>query len=412
MTDRTEAVAEDGRRVVATEAWRLLVPRTTGADAPLLVIPTVHPRGDRRIIRCAQVALDVGLRVHILWLGHGSPSTDVAASETVLVAPKNAIERIRLVRSVARSAAAHPAMVWHIHDFYVLGAAKRWQRRTGRSVLYDVHEYYPMYYSQRVRAPRFLQRFLAAGIERYQVRAAKRLGGANVVTEQMAAPFRAAAVRTTVSPNYPLLEQFRGLPVAPFAERRWRVLHIGTLSQDYGTHLLLDLASRAAARGLPFEFEVIARFPSVAHEADFLRQLDAVGAVPNLRLIPPRPTHEMAELLGTAGFGLSLLTASGQFEEAVPSKSYEHAIAGLVDVVTDRAAQRHFAETHGVPVSGHGDDPDRMLDQMLALAEDAEETDRRLREVSAAAAQRFTWEAAVEPGLSALLRDLAHGGVQ
>jgi glycosyltransferase involved in cell wall biosynthesis len=394
-------------RVVSTSSWRLNVPAAVDEDSPLLVIPTVHPRGDRRIVRCAQVALDAGFRVHFLWLDDGAdPSTDPVAAETLFPSPRNARERIRRVGRTARAATALDGQIWHIHDFYFLRQAKRWRRRRGRPVLYDVHEYYADYYAGKLPLPPSVRRVVSRLLERYQVGAAKMLGAANVVTEKMADPFRAAGVPVVVSPNYPLAVQFTGLPSAPFVERRWKVLHIGTLSEEYGTALLLDIARRSQARGLPFDFDAIARFPSPDHRRAFELSVEQGGRPDNLHLIPPRPTHEMPALLGGAGFGLSLLAVDGQNEAAVPSKNYEHVMAGLVDVVSDREAQRAFAERHAVAVSGHGDSADLILDRMMAFASDHEGTDAQLREKATEARALFTWELAVEPPLSAMMRGL------
>jgi glycosyltransferase involved in cell wall biosynthesis len=402
-----ESSVRGGARVVSTSAWRVTVPASVVDTSPLLVIPTVHPRGDRRIVRCAQVALDAGFRVHFLWLGEGADASgDTAAAETLFPPPKHALERIRRVGRTSRAAASLKGDMWHVHDFYFLRQAKRWRRKSGRAVLYDVHEYYADYYAGKLPLPRAIRRLVSRILETYQTSAAAQLGAANVVTEKMAAPFRAAGVPVVVSPNYPLAAQFDGLPSRPFAERSTQVLHIGTLSEEYGTALLLELAQRSKARDLPFVFTVISRFPSPDHQRAFELAAHAAGRPDNLRLIPTRPTHEMPALLGSAGFGLSLLAVDGQNEAAVPSKNYEHVMAGLIDVVSDRKAQRAFAEEHAVAVSGHGDSADLILDRMVRLAEDHQPTDARLREKSLSARSKFTWELAVEPELAELMSHL------
>lgn len=394
-------------RTVGTDAWRLVVPAAVSQSSPLLVVPTVHPRGDRRIVRCAQVALEAGFRVHFIWLGDGEASDDPAVSETILPSPRNAWERIGLVKAVARAARPLPADLWHIHDYYFLAAARHWQRKSGKAVLYDVHEYYASYYSEKLPIPSFSRRAVARVLEWYQVKTAKKLGGANVVTEKMAESFRAAGVPVSVSPNFPLLAQFRGLPAADFESRRWNVVHIGTLSREYGTELLVRLATRSAERSLPFTFHVIARYPSPDHQADFEQLLALASSPANVRLLPTRPTHEMPALLSEMGYGLSLLMPDGQNESAVPSKNYEYAMAGLVDVVTDRRAQRAFAESFAVGISGHGGDPDLMLDQMMRLADESTETGSRLKDRAEQAQREFTWELAVQPGLSKMFVTLA-----
>lgn len=406
-----ERGAKTRGRVVQTSSWKLVVPSAVTDASPLLVIPTVHPRGDRRIVRCAQVALNSGFRVHFVWLGEGhDASHDLAASETLLPSPRNAVERIRRVKLTARFAAGFDAEMWHIHDFYFLSQAKRWRNKTGKPVLYDVHEYYADYYSAKLPLPAVMRRQVARMLERYQVRAAGELGAANVVTETMAQSFRACGVPVAVSANYPMMAQFEGLPSVPFVERRWRVLHIGTLSAEYGTELLLEIARRSAARDLPFEFVAIERFPSDDHKRAFESLCEAKGKPANLRLIPTRPTHEMPELLERAGFGLSLLPKGGQNEAAVPSKNYENVMAGLVAVVSDRRSQRAFAERYGVAVSSDGDEVDAILDQMMVLATRPDETQAALVGKATAARDLFTWERGVEPGLRDMFMRLRGAG--
>lgn len=404
--DSTGGHKDSKIETIATEAWELSVPDSTSLESPLLVIPTVHPRGDRRIIRCAQVALDAGFRLHFLWLGSGEPSTDYRVRETLFSEPRNVFERIRMVPRISACAAKLGGQIWHIHDFYFLAEAKRWKRASGRSVLYDVHEYYSQYYAAKLPLPEFARRLISGWIERYQTTAAKKLGGANVVTEEMAIPFRVKGVPVSISPNYPMLSQFGELPSNAFEARRWSVLNIGTLSREYGTQLLVELAAKSLQRQLPFEFTVLKRFPSPNHEQEFNRLVASAGAPRNLKLVSTRPTHEMPDLLAGAGFGLSLLSFNGQNEFAIPSKIYEHIISGMVVVVTDRAAQSEFAKSFAVQVSEDGNNVDAILDQMICLAEDAGATEAKLVEHAKVARQRFTWEGAVEPGLRAMLLQL------
>ncbi|KAB1640987.1 glycosyltransferase family protein [Gulosibacter chungangensis] len=395
-------------QLLETDAWQLRVPDGLSQKSPLLVIPTVHPRGDRRILRCAQVALDAGFRVHFIWLGEGSRSEHPFVRETLLPSPADRWERMRMARKVGRIANLLDGQLWHIHDYYMLPVANRWSKKTGKRVLYDVHEYYGDEYASSLLNPEVLRPQAAKLIDAYQFHSAKRLGAANVVTEKMAGPFRDNEIPVTVSPNYPLLESFDTAPKIPFRERRWKTLHIGTLNPGYGTQLLIDLARRATERGLPFEFEAIARFHSDADETDFAERLAQAGNPNNLALVPSRSVHEMPAFMASGGFGLSLLSPGGQNEYSVPSKNFEHLMLGLVDVVSDRPGQRGFVEEYAVGVVGTEADPDGFLDRMLALANDPEVTESRLNAKIEQAREKFTWERAVAPALAASLQRLAN----
>ena len=387
-------------RTLRTDAWTLEVPADLDADAPLLCIPTVHPRGDRRIVSGAQVALNSGFRVKFIWLGDGEPSADPAVGESILPAPRSTRERLLATRRVSALANEMPADIWHIHDFYMLEAAKRWHRRTRKPVVYDVHEYYAEYYPARVPLSRPLRRLAGRLIEGYQVRAARMVGGANVVTERMSESFRRGGVPVSVSPNYPRLAPLEGAPSRPFDERRYDVLHMGTLTADYGTETLVALAKRSSQRSLPFKFAAVSRFPSSAAREEFetmVREADV-----SITMLDHRPAHEMPTLLSGYGFGLSLLADDGgQNDHAVPSKNVEHVLMALVAVVSDRPAQREFVERWGCHVVIDERRIDDGLDRMLQVAQNPS-TDGQLRECAIAGRRSLTWEGVSAPALSAL----------
>lgn len=393
--------------VLETDAWRLRVPATLRPDAPLICIPTIHPRGDQRLIRCAQVALDAGFRVHFVWPGAGTPSRTAQVSETLIPVLSSFRERAARIRHIAKLAGAQDARLWHIHDLYFLARARAWSRRTRRAVVYDVHEYYGSYYSSRLPLPGFLRPAVKALIDRLQVAATARIGGANLVAEAMAAPYRRRGVPVAVTPNYPLREHIAGVPVRPFAERARRVIHTGTLSRPYGAQTLIDLAVAAHARGSELTFDVVARFPNRTAEAEFLAAMRDAGDPPNLRLIDPVPAHDVPALLAGYGVGLSVLAAHGQNEVAIPTKLYEYALLGLAIVGTDRAAQRTFVEDHAVGEVFADDDIAGMLAAVERYAGASADVSAAVEGRAESARAHLVWEADPARSLTALLTELS-----
>lgn len=387
-------------RIVETQAWRISVPERLREDAPLLVVPTVHPRGDRRILSCAVAALEAGYRIHFVWLGEGERSTDPLVAETLLATPSGRTERIRLVSQVVNMATALRGDAWHIHDFYLLGAASRWRRKTGRPVMFDSHEYYGRYYAQELPVPASLRPTVERIVDGYEVRKVRALGFANLVAQQMSAKYEGSGVDVTVTPNFPLAAPYASAGWAPFSPRRWRVVHTGMLSTDYGTELLTELAVRAEQRGLPFRFDVVKRFASPSLERQFRELLAQRGNPANLRLIDPMPAHAVAGFLAGAGFGLSLNESTGQYDMAIPAKSYEYLLSGLVGVITNLAAQRAFWREHGCSVVSESNDADELLDGMLARAQDPMSTDQALAEHRQLGLDSLTWDRACVPSLA------------
>lgn len=389
--------------VVETDAWKLVVPRHVTADSPVICIPTVHPRGDRRIVRCAQVALDAGFRLSFIWLGEGVPSDHPAIQEQLLPTPGSARERILATRAVARAASDVEAALWHIHDYYMLAQGRRWHRRCGRPVVYDVHEYYGDYYASKFPLPARFRRILANQLDRYQARMVAGMGGANLVAADMSPAFERRGVPISTCPNFPSIEQFREDLVAPFAERSADVVYTGSLTRSYGMEMLVALAARAHERGDTFRFRAISRFPSEDARTDFARLVSDAGNPPNLTILEPMASHEIPSLLAQSGFGLSLLHPSDpQFEIAVNSKNYEYAVMGIVVVATNGAALKQFVSQFAVGTTANSTELDTLLDSMKMFATEPADTDAKLRMTMATARRYFTWEGQCAPELTNL----------
>lgn len=289
----------------------------------------------------------------------------------------------------------------------MLGHGRRWHHKTGRPVVYDVHEYYGEYYASKLPLPGPLRRVLAEQVDRYQARTVAAMGGANLVAEAMSPAFERLRVPTSVCPNFPSADQFRDDLVRPFSERSTNVVYTGSLTRSYGMELLVALAARSHERRDPFRFRAISRFPSEEARADFMRLVSEAGDPPNLTLIDAIPSHAIPSLLADNGFGLSLLQPSNpQFDIAVGSKNYEYSVMGLVLVGTSGAALQRFASEFAVGTTAAPNELDSLLDGMKEFASDVSGTDAALQRAMAKARREFTWEGRCAPSLTSLYQQV------
>lgn len=394
-------------RIVATNAWRLTAPESTDESSPLVCVPTVHPRGDQRIIRCAQSALDAGFRVHFVWGGEGEPAPDVAVTETILPRAASTRERLRQLGRLGYEASQVGANALHVHDFYFLPWARAWALKNRRPVVYDVHEYYPDYYSSKLPLPFFLKNRIARLIAWYERRTAARLGYVNAVAEAIGARFDADLSRIAVSPNYPILPPARNSDAVPFRDRMLRVVHTGTLDEAYGMSTLLALASELQRRGSALQIDAIARFPSNHARLSYERAFVEAGSPHNLHLLSPVAAHEVIPLVETYGFGLSLLRSGGQRDIAIPTKLFEYVLAGVVVVGTDREAQAEIVRASAVGSVLDQQDVPGMADALESYFEDPDATSELLRIKRAAAEKTMTWTHSSGPAVTGLYRDMA-----
>lgn len=382
-------------------AWILHAPADLSPTAPVVCVPTVHPRGDQRVIRVAQAALDAGFRVAFIWPGTGRPSEDPRAAEILLPPPGSTTERLRLVSTVDRRARVAEVDVFHIHDLYLLPFAARWARRSGVPFVYDVHEHYGTYYASRLRLTGRLRDRTARMIDAVQRRWVRANGGVDAVADEIAAPYREAGIPVSVSPNYPLVQGSALAPVSALSQRPRRAIHIGTLSAPYGMERLVKLAAALQSEPGGFGVDVVGRFPNAQSRNEFEEIVRRHGSPGNLRVIPTVPAHEVSSLLTEYRIGLSTIEAGGQNDIAIPTKLYEYVRAGVAIVGTDRGAQRRFLSAHGV---GFVSDDDTALANAITdyLRDDAI-LDEKVRRAAQDAQEALDWSQ-VSGGIGDLLK--------
>ncbi len=391
-----------GDHVIETPHWRLRISETPNLGRTICVA-TIHPVGDQRVLRCAQAVLDGGYDVHLVWLG-GEPGFTRhhdRVKETRLAGARGLRDRIFNLPRVFRKAWATNADLWHIHDFYFLPFALIWSLVSRRPVIYDVHEYYPEAYAEKV--PDGLRPMLRGALGAVEIRAAASLGAANVVSAALASRFATRGVQTALTPNYPSVSNFPipARPLTPALLRR--VIHIGSLTPDYGSAVLISMALELQRVAPDVELIVIARFFSTRERTRFLSAVERAGPPANLRLLDPVPVHQIPPILASCGIGLSVMQDVGQSPLVVPTKLYEYAIGGLAIVGSELPGAREFIER-----SAHGrvvrpDSGQAYAGAITQLIADADATCVRVNQKAVDAREELSWEAVCAPRIRLLV---------
>ena len=385
--------------------WRIRRP-TSQFNGRTVLVPTVHTYGDQRVIRCAQSLLDAGYGVHLIWMG-GVPGTSVWSdqlAETRL--PKACSTRDRLIAlpKLAYLASRRHGAAWHIHDYYMLPFALIWHSMTSKPVIFDVHEYYGSLYAMKL--PRNLRHIAESRIDRFQVWAAARMGGVNVVAPSMVDAFRNAGAPVSVSPNYPIAASFVSFRRPLTADLLKRVIHTGSLSPAYGSEILVDIACQLRDSGSDVVLHVVARFSSTKAEHEFFEYLDKRGSPINLRLIEPVPAHSIPLLLSGYGIGISALQDQGQNSKAVATKLYEYVCAGLAILASDLDAQRAFVQNHAYGVLVSPSASAAYAAAILEIISNESGAIANVEDASCRALKDLSWEFGASPELQALARSL------
>lgn len=384
----------------------LEISENASETSPLICIPTIHPRGDQRVLRCAQAALRCGYRVKFFWLGEGNASTDPIAAEEIFSRATSFKQRLIQLPRVALRAHKENAQAWHIHDLYMLPIALVWATLTRGRVVYDVHEYYSSYYVSKISAPKIIKTLASKMIDNFQVWATKRIGGANVVATAMSVKYINAGAPVSISPNFPLRKAYDKVTFANDMERFRRVIHTGTLSEPYGMKSIVDLAVLCEQRGYEIAIDLVRRFPNAHQEKLFVDYVNERGRPSNLRLIPAVTADKIPSLLTPYGIGLSMITKTGQNDLAVPTKLYEYALMGLAIVGTDRTAQKEFVEEYAIGRLCGEQDIEGLADAIYLFSRAEQEQIVKIEEAAALAKTNLFWDDGPEADVQRLLAEI------
>lgn len=261
-------------------------------------------------------------------------SADVLGLETPVTRGKRIVAGWRLVRKAAKSGAD----VYHFHDPELLPASLWLAKRTGKPVIYDLHEYLGGTVRTKRWLPAAIRRPLAVVAERAEFAMASRLPGIVGSNEDLAARFAVRGQRATVVTNAPWSSSF---PVPPPATEPI-VLYVGGLSPIRGLTVMKDafaLVTHPGARLL---------LVGPGDPGELADNVEWLGVVDH---------SEVAALVARSAISWVPLQYNGNYQKIVPTKLIE-AMASARPVVTSnfgRMAQIARAANCGLLVPP--DDP-------------------------------------------------------
>jgi glycosyltransferase involved in cell wall biosynthesis len=204
-----------------------------------------------------------------------------------------------------------------VHDPELLPAALWLARRTGRPVVYDVHEYL----GETARTKRWLPAWSRPAVSRLAQRAetaaAARLAGVVAVNEDLAARFAAEGARVAVVTNAPWGDAFPPPEAPPEAPV---VVYIGGLGPLRGLDLMLEAFPLVGVAGARL------RLAGPGDPGELPEGVEHLGPVDHA---------EVPRLLREATVAWVPLQRHGNYDRAVPTKLVEAMAAGRPVVASD-----------------------------------------------------------------------------
>jgi len=282
-------------------------------------------------------------------------------------------------------------IIFHVHDPYMLGLAKKLKKRFQRSrIVYDRHEYYDAWnYGIGFSIPHLFERQFGRQVDEI-------IFVSNNM-EKMPEAFRNKKI--TVVPNYPLCSLFSKEVVTEkigsfVLGEEVVIAYIGTLNLDFDrdTSLMFKIMDKLMRRDLKIKFVIAGRIygdeiPKIirAMQAEFGDRIVYLGEI---------PMPEVAKQAQQAHLGFLLIRPeSPVWSDSRPlsaNKVYEYLMGGTIPVIRAVIEDREKIEKCSL-IFDEQSSLDDICNRMLALIGDRDRMKRMMGECYDAG-QDFSWE--------------------
>ena len=299
-------------------------------------VTSAHQPMDSRVLYHECRSLAKHYRTVLVCRDDG-PSREAEGVEIVTV-PKarGRIGRFLGRRELIRIAEGLEADLYHFHDPELMEPMLALGRRTGKPVVYDVHEDYPSAMDQKAWIPAPLRPVAASWADRTEHRCAPHTRRSSLPTRRFASVSsrwpRMLSSWTTTRRSKCSVARCRALTGPP------TMVYVGSVSEMRGFHEMVGVL-----RGV-HEVRSDARLVVYGRPTEEVApQLDAtIASFPEgtIEFRGPIPYGRIREALAEATVGLSLLRPHPKYEKNVSMKVFDYMALGVPWVASDFAPLR------------------------------------------------------------------------
>jgi glycosyltransferase involved in cell wall biosynthesis len=361
------------------------------AGKTICIITSIHPDYDGRVYKHCLSARRMGCRTVLIspWkprdLGDGIEHRTFARSAGLG-------GRLKIYRDVWRLMKQTPADIYHFHDLDLLPTMVAWRFRSGRPVVYDVHENYPDEMRTRHWIPAALREPLSATVKYTELVGASLLRNIVIVVENQRRTVGKRWLNTAMVRNFAPRSMHEGAAM-DHDRRPNAVIMTASAYVANGVLLFLDVAERVLQRRQDVTFYLADRFRS--DTALRQRAIERLGRPPlagHVQMLPNvLPLEIMAHVnKGTIGAAFDLRVP--ERVKALPMKLFEYMAGELPIVATDLPHSRQFIEDARCGLLGRPEDPQSLADAIFYLLEHPREAREMGRRGARAFLERFNWE--------------------
>jgi len=288
-------------------------------------ITTVHSRYDDRIFLKECVSLTKEYNVYLIVAdGNGDETKNNVRIIDIGLRQSSRINRAKIdAKKALAKALSLDIEIYHFHDPELLTIAKKLQK-SGRKVIYDVHEDLPRQIYGKPYLNCFVKPIMSKLIEFFEAKISRQLDYIITATPFIAERFLKLNINTIDIRNYPLLEE--NTKPSYFSDKKDEICYVGGISEYRGAYELIESLKYSKIRlNLAGNFDDD-DFEQKCKQSEGWKYVNYYGFVSR---------EEIANILNKSKIGIVTLHPLVNYLDSLPVKMFEYMLAGIPVIASD-----------------------------------------------------------------------------
>ena len=351
-------------------------------------LTSVHVPFDTRIFhKECRALVEAGHEVHLIARYDRDETVDGVHVHPI-PSFKNKVERmLKATIALYQKALAGSYEVCHFHDPELIPVGILLKLR-GKTVVYDVHEDYPVYFRHKEAFPALLRIPLSNLINIIERFAAGRFDAVVTVTPTIQKRFRKLNSNSVMIRNFPSFDEITPTDGdAPGSEKSNTVAYVGSLTLDRGVEQMVRAIGIVRER-MPVRLLMAGDFGGPAEE-EYIRDLPEYAFV-DYRGHTSR--KETIDMLAEAKAGLVVCHPRINYMHAYPTKLFEYMAAGIPVVASNFPLWRDIVEDAGCGYLVNPMNPGAIADAIIRLLTNPREANAMGTRGREAVREKYTWD--------------------
>ncbi|AKI96524.1 glycosyltransferase family 4 protein [Kosmotoga pacifica] len=329
----------------------------------ICVITTAHPPNDVRINKEIKTALKAGASITYI-----APQGvfDIDGVDYIPIT-KHASRIKRFVfgsREAFKKALKVDANIYHFHDPELINIGIK-LKKTGKKVIYDIHENYPSVILQKTWIPRFLRKILAKVVDVKERRAVSKFDGIVVVVPQQLQRFQGVR-EFAVLPNYPESTIFNEVSENKKSDKL-RFVYVGSLDEDRAIIEMIKAYEILVGKG--YEIELHLAGPIYTEKIrQFIQRAEVT--LKGFRYFGQVPYKKALEITANSDIGMLVIHRGKSKEESSPLKMFEYMAFGLPIIASNFDYWKNILENPSCALYVDPESPEDIAKKMELLVKD------------------------------------------